>query len=96
MKPHQQGLDFGAFGPGDGLEAWRKEQEERFREMARKLGLPLGREAEVWLKDGVRLRGRLELAELELIQPGAGELRLRVGQTTFKIGEMDSCLRRDS
>jgi hypothetical protein len=89
-------LDFGSRGEPreDGMALWRRERETQQLEMARKLGLPIGREVEVWLQDGVRLRGKLRLHEESLLSPECTEqLRLEVDRTVFVAGEIERCLR---
>ena len=78
----------------DGIEIWRKQRAAQTLELARKLGLPIGRNVEVWLRGGVRLRGRLRLQEETLIETGTKEdLSLGVDGTEFSLKEMESCQR---
>ena len=65
--------------------------------LARRLGLPLGREVEVWLKDGVRLRGLLRLKEAMLFLENVDErsLELAVGKVDFRHADIESCVRMD-
>lgn len=65
--------------------------------MARKLGLPLGNQVEVWLKNGVLLRCKLELAESVLLLDTIDErkLKLMIGRADFMYSDLDSCVRMD-
>lgn len=76
----------------DGIALWRKQQDQHQLEVARKLGLPIGQEVEVWLRGGVRLRGRLRLEEL--FHPESKEgLKVAVDGTVFSVDELESCIR---
>lgn len=93
---NQQGeLDFSNCSLGSGLDRWREERRQAQRELACRLGLPLGHHVEVWLLDGVRLNGRLELAEQLLFveEIAAPELRLMVEGIVFQPGDIESCVR---
>ena len=65
--------------------------------LAQKMGLPLGRQVEVWLSGGVRLRGKLKLQEERLFIEESRDfnLVLDVDGTPFTAGEMESCVRLD-
>jgi hypothetical protein len=82
-------------GHTDGLLAWRKQREEARLALARKLGLPLGQQVEVWLVGNIRLRGRLHLGEEQLFLPADGKEcdRFAVDNVSFRISEMESCKR---
>jgi len=94
----QQGeLIFGEGEEPEGHSKWLATLDEANAAIGRKLGLPLGHEVEIWLRGGVRLRGRLTLREPRLFVaddeiPG---LQFRIGRTPFTYGEMESCLRLD-
>jgi hypothetical protein len=96
MAPQSE-FDFDQPGPGDGLEIWRQQRERTLHRLARRLGLPLGRQVEVWLKDGVKLRGRLELKESMLLLETVDErnLQLAVDRVAFRYSEVESCVRQD-
>lgn len=81
----------------DGLLAWREIREKDLRALARRLGLPLGHPAEVWLLGGIRLHGLLELDEQQLFPQSekSTELVLRIGATPFRTTEIESCIRLD-
>jgi hypothetical protein len=93
----QEELSFDAPSPQDGFNRWQAERRESKRVLAQRLGLPLGHEVEVWLRGGVRLQGRLELAEEKLFVPDDNDphLRLVIGHATFEAGEIESCVRTD-
>ena len=97
MGDFQQELRFDKPNPGDGYANWLAGRRAAARELARKLGLPLEQQVEVWLIDEVRLRGKLRLEEQVLFVEAGREhhLRLVVGNTSFAYGEMRSCVRMD-
>ena len=65
-------------------------------DLCRRLAVPLNRRAEVRLIQGPVLRGRLCLAEEQHWPNGdRHRLVLRIGQATFRLGEMESVLRLD-
>lgn len=94
---NQSELPFDAPAPQSGYDRWQEERRAAKRELARRLGLPLGHEVEVWLRGEVRLRGRLDLAEEKLFVPEGNDshLRLAIGRTSFEAGEIESCVRTD-
>ncbi|MCI0538486.1 MAG: hypothetical protein L0Z50_25035, partial [Verrucomicrobiales bacterium] len=67
------------------------------RKLASKLGLPLERKVEVWLRGDIRLNGTLKLREEQLFVPEERELRveLMVDGVPFTADEMISCVRAD-
>lgn len=95
--PLQGELDFTQPSPGDGLDRWRNQRERAGHRLARRLGLPLDREVEVRLKDGVVLRGRLQLKEAMLFVEHVDErsLELAVGRVDFRHADIESCVRMD-
>ena len=85
-------IEFGFDGAGkeeDGYGAWMRERNEAIGAMARQLGLPLGHQVQVWLKDGTLLKGRLLLREL------GSAVELMIGQVGFAVSEIESCVRVD-
>lgn len=91
----QSELPFDEPVPQRGYEGWLEQRREARRELARRLGLPLGHQVEVWLRGEVRLRGRLELEEEKLFLPEGNDphLRLTIQHTSFEAGEIESCVR---
>src|SRR5436190_170665 len=83
--------------PPDGLSSWHQERELAARELARRLGLPVGHQAEVRLKDGVILRGRLRAGEVifSLETFSRGKLALEIDGIVFAYSEIESCVRLD-
>lgn len=81
----------------DGFEQWRRDREEAMRALARRQGLPIGHKVEIWLRGGIRLRGCLRLCEEELFVKTERDpdLVLRVERTSFRVREIESCLRLD-
>lgn len=67
------------------------------QELARRMGLPLGHEVEVWLRGEIRLRGQLRLQEevLFIEEDRMRHLGLAVDQVSFTYREMESCVRLD-
>jgi hypothetical protein len=82
----------------DGYQLWERQQQEAFRALARRLGLPLGHWVEVILNDGIRLRGRLTLAKIgqAMEQAPDSEIELRVDRCTFRMVEVESCVRLET
>jgi hypothetical protein len=64
------------------------------RELALKIGLPLGRKVEVWLRGEIRLIGILRLREETLFVPQEREaqLELIVDNVPFLPAEITSCV----
>lgn len=83
-------------GP-DGYEIWQEQRRAVMLQAARTLGLPLGREVEVELRDGARMKGVLQLAEDGLFIEVSREKPplLRIGKCTFQPREIVSCARVD-
>ena len=88
---------FSARSPeAQGAMPWRAEWMRAAEELCRRLAVPLNHRAEVRLIQGPVLRGRLCLAEDQLWPDGdRHRLVLRIGPTTFRLGEMESVLRLD-
>jgi hypothetical protein len=103
MHPSREQAEFSFDSKGlnsagaDGLASWREIRVRELRDLARSVGLPIGHPAEVWLKGGIRLRGKLELYENHLLVSGvnSSELRLEIQGVSFGLNEMDSCTRAD-
>ena len=64
---------------------------------ARKLNLPVGREAEVWLRGGIRLRGKLRLQNevLFIEETQVRNLGLMLDGVPFTYAEIESCVALD-
>jgi hypothetical protein len=73
---------------------WLAQRRLAVRQLSHKLGLPLGRKVEVWLKGEIRLVGVLRLREDQLFVPDDRdpELELMVDNVPFVPGEMTSCV----
>ena len=96
--PWRQGeINFGDSTGGDGVERWHQQRQDAQRALAMELGLPLGRNVEVWLKDGVELHGVLRLKETLLFLDTVKEADLEfvVERTNFKYADIQSCVRSD-
>lgn len=82
---------------GDELSRWRQERLTALNALARELGLPLGKDVEVRLKDGTTMRGVLELADDVLWVEARRDFRmaLRIQRCTFLPGDIEACVRMD-
>lgn len=91
------GLGEGSASPGDGLDIWHAERNDALKQAIAQLGLPIGHPVEIWLRGGVRLRGRLQLRDTLLVleDRGAWNLELRVDGVGFRPAEVESCVRLD-
>jgi hypothetical protein len=90
-------LNFDSPGNGEGHTRWLAGRRVAMAELARRIGLPLGHEVEVWLYGGIRLRGRLLLQEelLFVEEDKVRHLGLMVDKFHFAYREMESCVRLD-
>src|SRR5262245_55369376 len=97
METHQGQLDFEASGKEAGYVKWMTGQRMAAEELARRLGLPLGHQVEVWLVGAIRLRGKLRLQDSVLFVDEDRErhLELAVDRVRFTLREMESCSRLD-
>lgn len=93
----QNTFDFDANKGQEGFTKWIETQHRGAVEIAEKLGLPLNHPVEVWLRGGIRLTGKLRLAQelLFIEEHKIRELPLVVNGVTFRYSEMDSCVRAD-
>jgi len=80
-----------------GYVRWLAGRRIAVEKLARRIGLPLGHEVEVWLLGGVRLRGKLRLSEnfLFIEEERVRHLELIVDRVPFAYREMESCVRLD-
>jgi hypothetical protein len=88
---------FGEQGQPEGYSRWLAGRNLATAELARRLGLPVGHQVEVWLTGGVRLRGKLRLREdvLFIEEERVRHLEMVVDNTPFTYREMESCVRMD-
>jgi hypothetical protein len=79
----------------DPLSGWRQERLRQQKELAIRLGLPLGRTVEILLHNGICLRGVLLLREELLlhVEPNQENTRFVIGRVDFKFAEIDRCIR---
>jgi len=93
----QQQLDFFSAKTADSYGAWIQERRAKITQLAQQLGLPLGHVVEVWLRGGIRLKGRLLLHEEKIFVPAVRDLSLEllVDGVQFRPAEVDSCVRLD-
>lgn len=81
----------------DGLSVWRKQRRVALDQLAKQVGLPLGRCVEVRLVSGVILRGVLRLSG-DRIPPDAtrtANLDLSVNGVSFRHSEIEACVVQD-
>ncbi len=90
-------FDFENGAGGKGYTRWLTGRRMVAAQVARRIGLPLGHEVEVWLQGGVRLRGRLSVKEemLFIEEERLRHLELVVDRVPFTYREMESCVRLD-
>src|SRR6267142_1292804 len=93
----QNELNFGEDGGSEGYTRWLVGRQVATEILARKMGLPLGHEVEIWLIGGLRLRGKLRLQQETLFieEERVRHLELRVDKVAFTYREMESCVRLD-
>jgi hypothetical protein len=93
----QANLDFADLEREEGYTQWLAGRRLAADALARQLHLPLGHPVEVWLANGIRLRGRLRLAEEALFveEDRLRHLELVVDGVAFTYREMESCVRLD-
>ena len=100
MHDHSQPeLDFAApaEGSGDGYAAWQQKRADAMRRSGLRLGLPIGKRVEVWLKGEIRLIGVLRIKDsLPFVQAvDADKITLLVDNVPFAKGDITSCIRLD-
>lgn len=90
-------FNFDSAGSDQGYTQWQAGRRVAVAELARRINLPLGHQVEVWLYGGVRLRGRLRLAEeiLFIEEERLRHLELIVDDVPFTYRDMESCVRLD-
>ena len=90
-------FDFDSSERADGYAKWLVGRQVAIQELAHRIHLPLAHEVEVWLRGGIRLRGKLRLEEEILLieEEQIHHLRLLVDKVSFTYGEMESCVRLD-
>ena len=93
----QSQFNFAANATEKGHTQWLAGRQLAAAELARKIGLPLGHQVEVWLYGGIRLRGELRLQEemLFIEEENVRHLALIVDRVPFSYREMESCVRLD-
>jgi hypothetical protein len=93
----QSELNFDEEGSDAGYTRWLVGRQVATEILARKMGLPLGHEVEVWLIGGMRLRGKLRLLEEAMFieEERVRHLGLSVDKVAFTYREMESCVRLD-
>lgn len=91
-------FDFQATPPAmaDPLSTWRESRAREVERMCRRLGLPIGRNAEVRLKSGTTLRGLLQFAEETLlVETDRKTVIFRIAEATFHMSEIAAAVRMD-
>jgi hypothetical protein len=97
MMQLQGELGLDANGPDEGYTKWVAVRQLAMEAAAQKLNLPLGHPTEIWLRGGIRLRGKLRLANevLFIEEKRILDLALVLDGVTFTYSEIESCLRLD-
>ncbi len=97
MTQYQGELTFTAGNSDEGYAQWVAVRQLAVEDAAHKLNLPLGHATEIWLRGGIRLRGKLRLAHevLFIEDKRILELPLVLDGVTFTYSEIESCLRLD-
>ena len=95
--PLQKEFNFQAGGAETGYSQWVVVRKMAADEAARKLNLPVGHETEVWLRGGIRLRGKLRLRDdfLFVEEAQLRNLALVLAGVPFVYAEIESCVRLD-
>jgi hypothetical protein len=90
----QHEFNFDHKGNEEGYQGWQEQRRAAMRQLALKIGLPLGRRVEVWLRGEIRLLGILRLREETLFVPEEREapLELIVDNVPFSPAEITSCV----
>jgi hypothetical protein len=90
-------LNLGNDATERGYTQWLAGRKVAATELARRINLPLGHQVEVWLRGGIRLRGKLCLQEGMLFteEEGLRHLELMIDHVRFSFREMESCVRLD-
>ena len=90
-------LNFSPNEPARGYEEWLRARVAAEKGLARSLGLPIGKDCEVWLKDGVRLKGVLRLHERRVFIEGESHQATEfvVDGVRFRYREIEACTRVD-
>ena len=93
----QSQFNFESGGTEAGYAQWVAVRQMASDEAARKLNLPVGRETEVWLRGGIRLRGRLRLANevLFIEETQIKNLALTLDGVPFAYADIESCIAVD-
>jgi hypothetical protein len=93
----QSEFNFQAAGTDAGYAQWVVVRQMAADEAARQLNLPVGRETEVWLRGGIRLRGELRLGDdlLFVEESKIRSLALTLDGVRFTYAEMESCVALD-
>ena len=90
----QTQFDFDSEGGVGGYNRWQEQRRQAVRQLSQKMGLPLGRNVEVWLRNDIRLVGILRLREEQLFVPEEREpeLQLVVDNVPFVPAEIAACV----
>jgi hypothetical protein len=80
-----------------GFTRWHEERRDAMRRLAAQMGLPLGHNVIVRLRDGVELKGFLRLKEEKLFIEDKRDfsLELIVDNVPFTAAEIEACVRMD-
>ncbi len=94
---HQLEINFDNPQEQEGYDQWQAHRRRAKQQLAQNLGLPIGHQVEVWLRDGIRLRGLLHLKEDPLFIEVKRDFTLEVliDGVSFTTAEIESCVRLD-
>jgi len=97
MVNMQGQLNFEESDGQEGYANWLAGRRVAVEELAHRMHLPLGHQVEVWLRGGIRLRGKLRLREevLFIEEERVRHLEMQVDNVPFTYREMESCVRLD-
>ncbi len=93
----QSEFSFQDGGTDTGYSHWVAVRQMAAHEAAQKLNLPVGRDVEVWLRGGIRLRGKLRLVNdlLFVEEHQVKNLPLVLDGVPFTYAEIESCVALD-
>lgn len=93
----QAEFKFDTSAGSNGYQRWVTARRTIAEELGRRLNLPLGHRVEVWLRDGLRLRGELRFKDEFLIieEDRLRKLVLVTDGVTFTYPDIESCVRVD-
>jgi len=91
-------MEFEGRQPQPGYDQWTARRRATRRALADRAGLPVDHLVEVWLRGGIRLRGRLRWQAERVWEDADAErgMNLIVDGVSFAVSEIESCVRTDA